>query len=140
MTPALVRASFRATALEAILAARSSRSRWNFSAGRGYSTAGLRSKNWNEFASAEAAPLDLVITVCDQAAAETCPIWPSQPMTAHWSVPDPASVTGSVDDQRSAYRDAMRILRRRIEFLAALPIDTLSRLALQERVRSIGRM
>ncbi len=107
---------------------------------QGYSTAGLRSKNWNEFASAEAGPLDFVITVCDRAAAETCPIWPGQPMTAHWSVPDPASVTGSVDDQRRAYRDAMRILRRRIELLAALPIDTLSRLALQKRVRSIGRM
>ena len=107
---------------------------------QGFAVAGLRSKDWNEFANTDAPTLDFVITVCDRAAAETCPVWPGQPMTAHWSVPDPAAVTGSEDDQRRAYRDAMRILRRRIELFAALPIHKLSRLALQKRVRSIGRV
>jgi arsenate reductase len=105
---------------------------------QGYSTAGLRSKSWNEFAGAAAVPVDFDITVCDRAAAETCPIWPGQPLTAHWNVADPAVCSGSEEEQRQAYRDAMRRLRRRIELFAALPIDTLTRLALQTRVQSIG--
>jgi arsenate reductase (thioredoxin) len=109
-------------------------------ADQGFSIAGLRSKSWSEFAGTGAASLDFVITVCDRAAAETCPIWPGQPMTAHWNVPDPAAVDGPVDEQRRAYRDAMRILRRRIELLAALPIEKLTRLALHKRVRAIGRV
>jgi len=100
---------------------------------------GLRSKSWLEFAGRDASRLAFVITVCDNAAAEACPIWPGHPLTAHWSVPDPAAVTGSEDDQRRAYRDAMRLLRRRIELLAALPIDKLSGLSLQERLRAIGK-
>jgi arsenate reductase len=107
---------------------------------QGFQTAGLRSKSWNEFAKEGTSSLDFVITVCDRAAAETCPIWPGHPMTAHWSVPDPAAVTGSEDDQRRAYREAMQILRRRIESFAALPTDKLSRLDLLERARSIGRL
>jgi len=103
------------------------------------STDGLRSKSWLEFAGGDASRLAFVITVCDNAAAEACPIWPGHPLTAHWSVPDPAAVTGSEDDQRRAYRDAMRLLRRRIELLAALPIDKLSGLSLQERLREIGK-
>ena len=103
-------------------------------------TDGLRSKSWLEFAGRDASRLDFVITVCDNAAAEACPIWPGHPLTAHWGVPDPALVTGSEDDQRRAYRDAMRVLRRRIELLAALPMEKLSGLVLQERLREIGRL
>jgi arsenate reductase len=101
--------------------------------------AGYRSKSWDEFSGPDAPPLDLVITVCDQAAAEPCPIWPGQPMTAHWGIADPAAATGSEDDRRRAFRDAFTHLRRRIELLVSLPIDKLDRLALQARLREIGR-
>ena len=100
----------------------------------------LRSKGWEEFASADAPPLNFVFTVCDRAAAEVCPVWPGQPMTAHWGVPDPAAVTSSVDERRRAFRDAFFILRRRIELFACLPFDKLTRLALQEQLNAIGRM
>jgi protein-tyrosine-phosphatase len=100
----------------------------------------LRSKSWSEFADEGAAHLDFVITVCDNARDETCPVWPGQPMTAHWGVPDPATVAGSDEERRRAYRDTMRVLRRRIELFAALPIEKLSGLALQKRLRSIGRV
>ena len=103
-----------------------------------FPTEHLRSKDWLEFAGPNATRLDFVITVCDNARNEVCPVWPGQPMTAHWGVPDPAAVGGSDDDQRRAYRDAMRVLRRRIELFAALPIDKLSGLALQKRLRAIG--
>jgi arsenate reductase (thioredoxin) len=102
------------------------------------STEGLRSKSWEEFAGAGAPALDFVFTVCDNAAAEVCPIWPGQPMTAHWGVPDPAAVEGSDEVKRKAFRDALFALRRRIELFASLPFDKLSRLGLQERVRQIG--
>ena len=102
-------------------------------------TDGLRSKSWTEFAAPDAPPLDFVFTVCDQAASEICPVWPGQPMTAHWGVPDPAAVQGSDADKRRAFRDAFRVLARRIELFASLPLDKLSGLALQERVRQIGR-
>ena len=104
-----------------------------------FPTEGLRSKSWEEFSHAEAPQLDFVITVCDQAAAEPCPMWPGQPMTAHWGVPDPAAVDGSDADKRKAFRDALYVLRRRIELLACLPFEKLSRLALHEHVRQIGR-
>jgi arsenate reductase len=100
---------------------------------------GLRSKSWDEFAGPDAPPLDFVITVCDQAAAEECPLWPGQPMTAHWGIPDPAASHGSQDEQQRAFRDTFLILRRRIELLASLPIDKLQRLALQEHLNRIGR-
>jgi protein-tyrosine-phosphatase len=83
--------------------------------------------------------MDFVFTVCDQAAAETCPVWPGQPMTAHWGIPDPAAATGSEDDQRRAFRDAFLQLRRRIELFASLPLDTLRGLTLQDRLNQIGR-
>jgi arsenate reductase len=102
------------------------------------STEGLRSKSWDEFAGPDAPALDFVFTVCDNAAAEVCPIWPGQPMTAHWGVPDPAAVEGSDEARRQAFRDAYVALRRRIEVFANLPFDTLSRLSLQARVREIG--
>lgn len=105
-----------------------------------FPTEHLRSKSWQEFAAAGAPRLDFVITVCDNARDEACPVWPGQPMTAHWGVADPATATGSEDEKRRAYRDAMRVLRRRIELLAALPIEKLSGLALQKRLRSIGRL
>jgi arsenate reductase len=101
-------------------------------------TKGLRSKDWSEFAAADAPRLDFVFTVCDQAAAEQCPFWPGQPMTAHWGVPDPAAVTSSEADRRRAFRDAALLLRRRIELFASLPLDKLTRLALQARLDDIG--
>jgi arsenate reductase len=100
---------------------------------------GLRSKSWDEFARPDAPRLDFVFTVCDQAAAEECPVWAGQPMTAHWGVPDPAAVQGTPDEQRRAFREAFLILRRRIELFASLPFDKLQGLALQERLNQIGR-
>ena len=102
-------------------------------------TDGLRSKSWEEFAQPGAPTMDFVFTVCDRAAAEVCPVWPGQPMTAHWGVPDPAAVTGSEEQIRKAFRDTMVILKRRIELLACLPIDKLGRLALNEKLHEIGR-
>ena len=100
---------------------------------------GLRSKSWDEFARADAPRMDFVITVCDQAAGEVCPVWPGQPMIAHWGVPDPAAVTGSIGEQQRAFKDAFVTLRRRIELLACLPIEKLSRLALEEHLARIGK-
>jgi arsenate reductase (thioredoxin) len=102
------------------------------------STEGLRSKSWNEFVEPDAPPLDFVFTVCDRAAAEECPYWPGQPMTAHWGVPDPAAVEGTDEQKRKAFLDAYAVLRRRIELLASLPFDKLDRLGLQNRLREIG--
>lgn len=102
-------------------------------------TTGLRSKSWDEFARPGAPRMDFVFTVCDQAAAEECPYWPGQPMTAHWGMPDPAAVTGSDEVKRRAFKDAFLLLRRRIELFASLPLDKLSGLALKERLEQIGR-
>jgi arsenate reductase len=99
----------------------------------------LRSKSWEEFAAPGAPAMDFVFTVCDQAAAETCPIWPGHPMTAHWGLPDPAAAAGSDDERRKAFRDAFFTLKRRIELFASLPMDTLSGPALKERLDQIGR-
>ena len=100
---------------------------------------GLRSKSWDEFAGPGAPAMDFVFTVCDQAAAEPCPFWPGQPVTAHWGVPDPASVRGTDEEKRRAFRDAFLILRRRIELFTSLPFDKLSVLALRDRLNEIGR-
>jgi protein-tyrosine-phosphatase len=100
---------------------------------------GLRSKSWDEFATADAPPMDFVFTVCDQAASEVCPVWPGQPMTAHWGVPDPAVVTGTEDTKRQAFRDAFLVLKRRIELFASLPFDKLNELGLRDRLNQIGR-
>ena len=102
------------------------------------STAGLRSKSWDEFDEPGAPKLDFVLTVCDQASAEPCPIWPGQPITAHWGVPDPAAAEGTDDEKRRAFLDAFVALRRRIESLASLPIESLDAHSLHERMREIG--
>lgn len=102
-------------------------------------TADLRSKSWNEFAGPGARALDFVITVCDQAAGELCPIWPGQPMTAHWGVPDPAAIEGDDARKRHAFVEAFTVLKRRIELFTSLPMDKLDRLALHERVKAIGK-
>jgi arsenate reductase len=100
---------------------------------------GLRSKDWSEFSRPGAPRLDFVFTVCDQAAAEPCPFWPGQPMTAHWGVPDPAAVQGNDEAKRKAFLDAFTVLQRRILLLVNLPLETLSKLALKERLDEIGR-
>jgi arsenate reductase (thioredoxin) len=105
----------------------------------GLPTAGLRSKAWDEFAQPGAPPLDFVFTVCDDAAGEVCPVWPGQPMTAHWGQPDPVAVQGSELDQTNAFRDAFRMLERRIALFTSLPMASLDRLALGTKVREIGR-
>jgi arsenate reductase (thioredoxin) len=103
------------------------------------STEGLRSKAWDEFAEPGAPPLDFVITVCDNAAAEQCPYWPGHPATAHWGVPDPAAVEGTDDEKRKAFADAFMVLKRRIELFASLPFEKLEGLAVQTRAKQIGR-
>src|ERR1700741_3418340 len=94
-----------------------------------------RSKNWDEFARPGAPQLDFVFTVCDNAAAETCPVWPGQPMTAHWGVPDPAEATGSPAEIGLAFKDAYRMLNQRIGIFVALPIASLDQLSLQQRLK-----
>ena len=102
-------------------------------------TAGMRSKSWDEFAKPGAPQLDFVFTVCDNAAAEECPVWPGQPMTAHWGVEDPAAVEGSDTDKWLAFRQAFRELESRIKIFTSLPIKSLERVKLQERLREIGQ-
>jgi len=106
----------------------------------GYDTSGFRSKSWAEFAKPGAPPLDFVFTVCDNAAGETCPVWPGQPMTAHWGVPDPAEARGTEAEVAFAFKDAYRMLRQRIEVFTALPIRSLDRLSLQRKLQEIGRL
>lgn len=108
-------------------------------ASTGLPTSGLRSKNWSEFAEHGSPKMDFIITVCDNAAGEVCPVWPGQPVTAHWGVADPAAVEGSDEDKRRAFRDAASILRRRIELLVNLPMSKLDGLALQNKVRGFGK-
>lgn len=102
-------------------------------------TTGLRSKSWNEFSQPNAPKLDFVFTVCDNAAKEVCPIWPGQPMTAHWGLPDPAAVEGCESDVKRAFRDAFFILERRISLFLCLPLTSLDRLTLKKEVDQIGR-
>jgi len=106
----------------------------------GYDIARFRSKSWNEFARPGAPALDFVFTVCDNAAGETCPFWPGQPMTAHWGIPDPAAAEGSAAEVALAFKDAYRMLSQRIGVFAALPIRSLDRLSLQAKLKEIGRM
>ena len=101
-------------------------------------TAGLRSKGWDEFARADAPPLDFVFTVCDQAAGEVCPIWPGQPMTAHWGIEDPAAVQGSDEEKRKAFFRAYNQLQNRLTIFVSLPLDELDRLALKRKLDEIG--
>jgi arsenate reductase len=102
-------------------------------------TAGLRSKSWDEFAAPGAPRMNFVFTVCDSAAAEACPFWPGQPMTAHWGVPDPAAVEGSEEEKRHAFRQAFTALSARINLLLNLPLDKLDKLALKAKLVEIGK-
>ncbi len=102
-------------------------------------TDGLRSKSWDEFARADAPKIDFVFTVCDNAAKETCPIWPGQPLTAHWGVPDPAAVRGTREEIKRAYREAFLTLERRIDLFLALPLATIDKLAIKNEIDRIGR-
>jgi arsenate reductase len=104
----------------------------------GYPTEGMRSKSWAEFAGLGAPKMDFVFTVCDGAAGEACPVWPGQPMTAHWSIEDPAAIVGSDIDKERAFNAAFRFLKNRIAAFIALPIASLDRLALTHRLREIG--
>jgi arsenate reductase (thioredoxin) len=108
--------------------------------GLGYDTLSFRSKSWSEFAKPGAPPLDFVFTVCDNAAGEACPVWPGQPMTAHWGIPDPAEATGSPAEIALAFKDAYRMLNQRIGIFVALPLRSLDQLSLQSKLRAIGRM
>ena len=102
-------------------------------------TNGFRSKSWDEFANRDAPKLDFVFTVCDHAAREVCPVWPGQPMTAHWGVPDPAAVVGTPEQIEKAFRDAFLILDRRISLFLCLPLASIDKLALKKELDSIGR-
>jgi arsenate reductase len=99
---------------------------------------GLRSKSWDEFGKPDAPKLDFVFTVCDNAAKEVCPIWPGQPMTAHWGVADPAAVRGTAEEIKRAYRDAFMILERRIGLFLCLPLATISKMAIKGEIDEIG--
>jgi arsenate reductase len=99
---------------------------------------GFRSKDWNEFAKPGAPQMDFVFTVCDKAAKEVCPVWPGQPMTAHWGVPDPAAVKGSPEEIEKAFRDAFMLLGRRIGLFLCLPLPSLDKLAIQKEIDRIG--
>ena len=104
-----------------------------------FDVSGFRSKNWSEFARPDAPKLDFVFTVCDDAAAETCPVWPGQPMTAHWGVPDPAAATGNEAEVRLAFADAFRMLNNRISLFVSLPLRSLDKLTLRKQLESIGK-
>jgi len=105
----------------------------------GYGTYQYRSKSWDEFAKLDAPHFDFVFTVCDNAAAEACPFWPGQPMTAHWGVPDPAEAKGNAAEIALAFKDAYRMLHRRISIFTALPLRSLDQLTLQNKLKEIGR-
>jgi len=100
----------------------------------------FRSKSWEEFALPDAPHMDFVFTVCDQAAGEVCPVWPGQPLTAHWGMPDPAAVEGSDAIKERAFRDAAVTMRRRLELMLALPLQSLATLAIEREIKSIGKL
>ena len=102
-------------------------------------TDGFRSKSWAEFSGPDAPPLDFVFTVCDNAAGEVCPVWPGQPMTAHWGVPDPSAFSGADEEKAKVFWDAAVILKRRLELMLALPLWSLDRLAIQREITDIGK-
>lgn len=107
---------------------------------QGHGIAGLRSKSWDEFAVAGAPQIDFIFTVCDNAAGETCPVWPGRPATAHWGIPDPAAVTGDDTVKRAAFRKAYEQLARRIQLFMSLPIEKLDKLALKQKLAEIGQI
>ncbi len=108
--------------------------------GLGYDTSVLRSKSWGEFSRPGAPSLDFVFTVCDNAAGEVCPVWPGQPMSAHWGIPDPAAATGSAVEIAVAFKEAYSLLHHRIGVFVALPLRSLDQLSLQSKLKEIGRM
>ncbi|CAN1723053.1 arsenate reductase (thioredoxin) [Hyphomicrobium sp. 1Nfss2.1] len=106
----------------------------------GYDTSGLRSKSWEEFSAPGAPQLDFVFTVCDNAANETCPFWPGQPVSAHWGLPDPSAAEGTETEKRLAFADTHRMLYQRIGIFVNLPLQSLDKLSLQQRLDDIGRV
>jgi protein-tyrosine-phosphatase len=136
--PALNRGRFRAYSAGSIPAAQPHPFALEQIERAGLPTAGLRSKSWDEFAAPGAPRLDFVFTVCDSAAQEVCPVWPGQPVTAHWGLPDPSCVAGSDEAKRHAFNETYRQLATRIGLFASLPIDKLDRLTLQQKLRDIG--
>ena len=105
-----------------------------------YPTDDLRSKSWEEFARPDAPAMDFVFTVCDNAAGESCPVWPGQPMTAHWGIEDPAEVEGSDIEKEAAFVEAFRLLRNRITIFTSLPVGSINKLSLAKQLRDIGRI
>jgi arsenate reductase (thioredoxin) len=105
----------------------------------GYPIDGLRSKSWDEFAQADSPRMDFIVTVCDNAAGEVCPVWPGKPVTAHWGFPDPAAVEGSEDEKRAAFAQTLRQIRNRVQLFLSLPLQTLDRMAIESRMKAIGR-
>ena len=108
-------------------------------ASAGISIAGLRSKSWDEFAAPNAPHLNFVFTVCDNAAGEACPLWPGQPITAHWGFPDPAAVKGTDDEKRAAFALTLRQMRNRVQLFVSLPLETLDSLAIENKMRDLGK-
>ena len=106
----------------------------------GYPVENLRSKSWDEFAAPGAPELDFVVTVCDKAAGEMCPLWPGQPVTAHWGFPDPAAVKGTDEEKRAAFASTLRQMRNRVQLFLSLPLKTLDRMAIENRMRAIGKL
>jgi arsenate reductase len=100
----------------------------------------LRSKSWDEFALPGAPQMDFVVTVCDNAAGEVCPLWPGQPVTAHWGFPDPAAVQGTDEEKRAAFAQTLRQIRHRVQLFLSLPLETLDRMAIENRMRDLGKL
>ena len=105
----------------------------------GYPVENLRSKSWDEFALPDAPRMDFVVTVCDNAAGEVCPLWPGHPITAHWGFADPAAVEGSDEEKRAVFAQTLRQIRNRVQLFMSLPLDTLDRMAIESRMRAIGK-
>lgn len=106
----------------------------------GYDNSKLRSKNWDEFALPDAPKMDFIITVCDNAAGEVCPVWPGNPATAHWGFPDPSQVSGSDEDKRRAFRDVMGGLKKRIDMLGSLPLEKLDAMSIQAELKKLAKV
>jgi arsenate reductase len=105
----------------------------------GYLVDELRSKSWDEFARADSPQMDFIVTVCDNAAGEVCPLWPGQPVTAHWGFPDPAAVVGTDEEKRAAFATTLRQIRNRVQLFLSLPLESLDRMAIESRMKAIGR-
>ena len=106
----------------------------------GYPVDNLRSKSWDEFARPGAPEMDFVVTVCDNAAGEVCPLWPGHPVTAHWGFPDPAAVVGTDEEKRAAFAQTLRQIRNRVQLFLSLPLETLDRMAIENRMRDLGKL